>query len=110
MTTHPDLMFYGIYEDDFALIRLYCEVFWSIMDEEMPALASRIKELNIPDELWIFQWFLCFYIYSFPIAFIKPILTFVWEHKELALVKLAVAIMKILEPKFTTAHKTKFED
>jgi hypothetical protein len=71
IVTHKKLMLYGIYEGDFSLIRLYCEVFWSILEEKAPVLAKKIKDLNVPDELWIFQWFLCFYIYSFPRSYIK---------------------------------------
>lgn len=31
---HPKLMFIGIYEDNFPLVRLNCRIFWSIFEEE----------------------------------------------------------------------------
>ena len=44
-------------------------------------MSLKIKDLDIPDELWIFQWFVCLYLYSFPRLYMNDILTFIWEEK-----------------------------
>ena len=71
-------MMLGLYEDDFPLARFNCELFWSIFKDQSPAFANKIKDLNIPDELWVFQWFVCLFLYSLPILYMKDILTFIW--------------------------------
>lgn len=93
---HPDLMLIGIYEDDFPLVRLYCAVFWSMFEEQSGAFAQKVKELNLPDELWVFQWFICLFIYSFPRIYMSDILTFIWREKGFACIRLALALIKLL--------------
>lgn len=51
----------------------------------------------MPDELWIFQWFLTLFIYSFPIGYIPHFLTFIVVKKRFAAVRIAVAIVQTLE-------------
>ena len=48
--------------------------------------------------MWIFQWFITFFVYSFPFEYIKDLVTFILLHKDFASIKLALAIMDILTP------------
>jgi len=37
----------------------------------------KIKSLIISDDMWIFQWFISFFVLSFPKEYIKDIFTFI---------------------------------
>lgn len=52
--------------------------------------------------MWIFQWFICFYIYNFPIKYIEQIFTFILKYKGFAAIRIAIGIMMTLEPKFAS--------
>ena len=39
----------GLYEDQFPLNRLYCEVFWNLMEIKMPKVTEKIRKANVPD-------------------------------------------------------------
>jgi hypothetical protein len=60
-------MLFGLYEDLFPLARLYCQLFWKLLAQKCNNFALKIEGICIPDEMWIFQWFICLFIYNFPI-------------------------------------------
>lgn len=93
---HPELMLYGMYQDEFPLVRLYCSLFWSLFKKKCKDFASKIEAISLPDEMWIFQWFICFFIYNLPIEYIFDIYAFILKEKGFALVRLAVSIMILL--------------
>ena len=59
----------------------------------MPKTANKIKLAGVPDEIWIFQWFMSFYLYSFPIEFVKPFFDYVICKKNLSMVCLTLGIV-----------------
>jgi len=79
------------------MIRLQCELFWVAAKKICPQIYTILKNTNLPDELWIFQWFLTLFIYSFPIGYIPHFLTFIVVKKRFAAVRIAVAIVQTLE-------------
>lgn len=78
---NSDLLLIGLYEDEFPLNRLYCALFWEVLDLNHKNLKAKLKSFQIVDELWIFQWFMTFFIYSFPLEIIPEIWTFVFLRK-----------------------------
>lgn len=66
MMLHDRVMAIGMYEDGFPLNRFYCELFWVLLMRKMPRLYEKLREAGIPDEIWIFQWFMTFFLYNFP--------------------------------------------
>lgn len=96
--TNCDLMCLGLFEDMFPLNRLYCSLVWEYLNRENPRIKKKINNFNIIDELWIFQWFMTFFIYSFPFEIISEIWTYIFLKKELVLVRLAIAIVSLLWP------------
>jgi hypothetical protein len=64
---HPQLMCLGLYEDGFPLAHLYCDMFWKVLQKIDPELYDCLKLIGAPDHMWIFQWYLTFFLYSFPI-------------------------------------------
>jgi len=36
------------------------------MEAKLPKIAEKIKKANVQDEIWIFQWFISMFLYSFP--------------------------------------------
>lgn len=64
---HPKLMLLGLYEDSFPLPDLYCQMFWKLLYELDNELYNFLKAINVADHMWIFQWFLTHFLYSFPI-------------------------------------------
>ena len=93
IATHHNMMCIGLYEDEFPLIRAYCSIFWEILYDKKPAIAQKIKQLLVYDDLWIFQWFMTFFIYSFPLYLVREFLTEFLTFKGLTLPKLAYAIV-----------------
>jgi hypothetical protein len=49
MCTHPELMLLGLYEDDFPLVRLQCELFWLAARRTCPEGYAILKNANLPD-------------------------------------------------------------
>lgn len=49
MVIHEKLLLIGLYEDKFPLNRLYCSVFWNLMEKKLPKTANTIKIARVPD-------------------------------------------------------------
>ncbi len=64
-------MLLGLFEDDFPLCRLYCELFWEVLRLTNPDAYKILKDSTLPDEMWIFQWFITLFTYSLPHAYLK---------------------------------------
>ena len=61
--------------------------------------------------MWIFQWFITFFVYSFPLEYIRELITFILLHKDFASIKLALAIMDILAASLLKIEdRDQFED
>ena len=94
---HPDFLLLGLYEDNFPLNRLYCRVFWLIIEKKKPYLASLLKKEGVLDELWIFQWFMTFYVLSFPLYLISSFWTYIITRKGFSFVRLSLGIVNEIE-------------
>lgn len=73
-------------------------------------LHRRLRQINLPDQMWVFQWFITFFIYSFPIAYIQDMIAFVAEEKQLAVVKLGIGVIKCLESLLMSFHETQEDE
>lgn len=62
----------------------------------MPDVAMKIHKSKLPDQAWIFQWFMSFFLYSFPIQFVKPFFDYIICRKQFAIVALSLGIVKCL--------------
>jgi hypothetical protein len=51
----------------------------------------------LPDELWLFQWFITLFIYSLPLSYIRDIFNFIIVKRYFATIRIAVAILQSLE-------------
>ena len=49
MLLHEKLLLIGLYEDRFPLNRLYCSVFWNLMEKKLPKTAKTIRTAGVPD-------------------------------------------------------------
>ena len=81
MFVHDRLQFKGLYEEGFPLIKLYCEVFWLLLEKKLPQVYSKLKKVGIPDEIWIFQWFISMFLYNFPLDVVKHLWDFILSKK-----------------------------
>ena len=108
---HPDLMALGLYQDRYPLATLYIRIFWNALRQRQPLLSSKVQDICVPDEMWVFQWFITFFIYSFPPQYIRELITFILAHKKFAAVKLALAAMDLIGPELLAVRgKHEFED
>jgi len=41
--------------------------------------------------MWLFQWFICLFLYNLPLAYAPPIISFIMLEKGFALVRIALA-------------------
>ena len=96
MCSHPELMLIGLYEDDFPLVQLEIELFWLVAKKLCPEGYTILKNANLPDQLWLFQWFITLFVYSFPLSYIQDLLNFIIVKRYFASVRLAIAILQSL--------------
>lgn len=94
---HDRILAIGLYEDNFPLVGLYCEVFWQLLKKKMPRVYKLLKKSYITDDLWLFRWFLTLFLYSFPVEFAKQLWDFIVWKKEMAMVLVALGIIKCLK-------------
>ena len=76
MFTNYDLMLLGMYEDQFPLNRLYCSLVWEYLATKKSKIKALLNSFSIFDDLWLFQWFATFFIYSFPFQTIPILINF----------------------------------
>lgn len=88
---HEELMLLGLFEDQFPLVGLYCRLFWKTLEAMAPQINSRLRMLAVPPEMWLFQWFICLFLYNLPLAYAPSIISFVIVEKGFALVRIALA-------------------
>lgn len=63
----------------------------------MPVVYGVLKKSYITDDLWLFQWFISLFLYSFPIEFVKKVWDFILCKKEMAVVLIALGIIKSIK-------------
>lgn len=97
MMLHDRILFIGLYEDGFPLNKLYCELFWILLEKKIPKLYEKLKKISMMDELWLFQWFITLFFYNFPMDFSRRIWDFIISKKEFAPVLVALGIIKTLK-------------
>lgn len=97
MMIHDKILGIGLYEDDFPLVKLYCEVFWLLLEKKMPNIYTILKKSYITDELWLFQWFITLFLYNFPLEFAKIFWDFMISKKEMAPVLISLGIIKSIK-------------
>ena len=68
-----------------------------MLEDKNPTIAQKIKQLKVPDDLWIFQWFMTFFIYSFPLYLVREFLIEFLTFKGFYLPKIAYGIVIELE-------------
>lgn len=89
----------GLFEDNFPLVNLYVFIFWKLMKESQDDLKKHLEKLGVPDHAWISKWFMMLYLYSLPLDVVCRVWDFIIsEENLLSLLKVALALMKILKP------------
>lgn len=89
----------GLFEDNFPLVNLYVFIFWKLMKENQDDLKKHLEKLGVPDHAWISKWFMMLYLYSLPLDVVCRVWDFIIsEENLLSLLKIALALMKILKP------------
>ena len=97
MLVHDKILAIGLYEDNFPLVTFYCEVFWNLLEKKMPVVFKVLRKNYITDDLWLFQWFISLYLYNFPLEFAKIVWDFILCKKEMAVVLVALGIIKSIK-------------
>jgi hypothetical protein len=59
----------GFYLDGFAVLKLFIFQFEKYLEKKEPKISSKFKYLNLPCEIWISPWFLCFFSANLPLIF-----------------------------------------
>ena len=70
------------------------DLFMLLLKQYYPKLAENIVRMVLPKEIWIFQWFLTFYLNSFPVDVCKIFWDYILVSPEpFAIVYLALGII-----------------
>ncbi len=67
----------------------------------MPSIYTILKKSYITDDLWLFQWFITLFLYSFPLDLAKIFWDFIISKKEMAPVLISLGIIKSINKKIT---------
>lgn len=97
MMVHDKILAIGLFEDGFPMCKLYCEMFWVLLEKKLPKIYEKLKKINILDELWLFQWFITLFFYNFSLDFSKRVWDFIISKKEFAPVLVALGIIRTLK-------------
>ncbi len=68
-------------------------MFWKILNKLDTELYDCLKEIGITDHMWIFQWYLTFFLYSFPVEYVSLYFNDLFEYKEFQMVKISLGIV-----------------
>ena len=93
MSLDPDIFLIGLYEEEFPLANLSYDLFMLLMRQHYPQLTDRILQLELPKEIWIFQWFLTLFLNSFSADVCKMLWDYVMVSGPFGMVYLSLAII-----------------
>lgn len=65
-------------------------------------MHAKLKKIGVPDEIWIFQWFISMFLYNFPLEVVKHLWDFILSKKDFAPVLVALGIIKVLRKAILT--------
>lgn len=98
LAEHPRFKIFGFYENGFPLLRLYCFIFYKILEKKCHKLAMHLKEIELPDSLWLTKWILTMLVYSFPFEINVKLWDFIIGNQSLFnLIKICCELIKIFE-------------
>lgn len=87
----------GFFEKGFPMMDFCLYVFYTVLEEEIPLVYHHLKQQQLPDQLWVFKWFLTMFLYSVPQVQCVRIWDFVMNSGLIGLIQVAVAILKYFE-------------
>lgn len=87
----------GFFEKEFPLLEFYLYIFYYILEEELPFVHRHLKQQMIPDQFWVFKWFLTGFLYSLPQTQVVRIWDFIVNSGLFGVVQIAVALLKVFE-------------
>jgi len=87
----------GFFEKEFPLLEFYLYIFYHTLEEELPLVHKHLKQQQLPDQLWVFKWFLSIFLYSLPEVQVVRIWDFIMDFGLFGVVQITIAILKIHE-------------
>ncbi len=58
----------GLYCENFPLLRIMLGLFESVLAAENPGLKEHLRQIGLPNEIWLQQWVSSLFLYSFPVG------------------------------------------
>lgn len=103
MAEHPKFRIVGFYENGFPLLRLYCYIFYKLLNKRQEKLAKYLKIIDLPDSLWLTKWILTMLVYSFPFELSIRLWDYIIASQNLfSLIKVCLELLKSLSKHFFT--------
>lgn len=97
MAEHPKFRIIGFYENGFPLLRLYCFIFYKLLNKRQAKLAKYLKKIDLPDSLWLTKWILTMLVYSFPFELSIRLWDYIIASQSLfSLIKVCIELLKSL--------------
>jgi len=94
----PKFRIMGFYENGFPLMKLYCFIFYKILDKKNKKLAKHLKDVDLPDSIWLTKWVLTMLIYSFPFELSLRLWDFIIGSENLFnLIKICLELLRCFE-------------
>lgn len=92
----PRFLMMGFFEKGFPLIDFYIHLFFEVLKDELPEVHRHLTKQNIPDQLWVFKWFLTIFLYSLPPVHAIRIWDFIFAEGLMSIIKVGIAILKYI--------------
>jgi len=107
----PKFKILGFFENGFPLLKLYCFIFYKLLEKKYHKLAAHLKEIGLPDSLWLTKWILTMLIYSFPLEINLRAWDFIIGSQSLfSLIKICLELVKSFEKKILIMDSMEIAD
>ena len=93
-------LYFGLYEDGLPLVHFLKFSFHKLLIKENPKISQAIKQMDLPDELWITKWIISFFSFSVTKDFLIRIFDFLMVVDMFGLVYIALILTEQLKPLF----------
>ena len=95
-------LYFGIYENGLPLLRFLVFCFHRLLAKKKPRVSEAIKQMKLPDELWVTKWLISFFCFSVTKDFMIRIFDFLMVVDMFGLVYVSVLLTAQIGSVFLT--------
>jgi hypothetical protein len=97
LSRDPKFLIMGVFDYHFPLLDFYTAFFFDALEQKLPKIAQHLKQVHLPNGLWLVKWFLTVFIDALPAKQVVRVWDFIFKDGLLGMVKVALGIMDFVE-------------